>query len=174
MPRKSKPSSCCDDNSVYSLRNKHAPPGVLCTRNKEPFVGEDTYFCDVMPPSLPGLVGEEEIGEEIEIARMTFAVSEEYARAAIKECGFAEAEYKDVYKHLGAVPPAARWEFPRPGPRWAVGGSALFRPPLPPSLDPWWVGFADKPSDAKTVKIRPWRGKFYKKFQNSGDGSDPK
>ena len=38
----------------------------------------------------------------------------------------------------------------------------------------WWVGFADKPSDAKTVKVRPWRGKFYKKFENSGDGSDPK
>jgi len=103
-----------------------------------------------------------------------FAVSEDYVRAAIEECGFAEAEYKDVFKNLGAIPPGTRWEFPRPGPRWAVGESALYHPPLPPSLDPWWVGFADKPSDAKTAKIRPWRGKFYKKFQNSGDGSDPK
>ena len=29
-------------------------------------------------------------------------------------------------------------------------------------------------SDVKTVKIRPWHGKFYRKFENSGDGSDPK
>ena len=153
---------------------KNAPPGVLCTRNKGPFVKKDTYFCDVMPPSLPGLVGEDEIGREKEIARVSFAVSEEYVRAAIKECGFAEGEYKDVYKNLGAVPPGTKWAFSRPGPRWAVGELALFRPPLPPSLDPWWVGFSDKPSEAKTVKIRPWRGKFYRKFQNSGDGSDPK
>jgi len=137
-------------------------------------VKQDTYFCDVMAPSLPALVAEEELGEEMEIGRVSFAVSEEYVRAAIKECGFDAAEYKDVHKDLGAVTPGTKWEFPRPGPRWAVGESALFRPPLPPSLDPWWVGFADKPSDAKTVKIRPWRGKFYKKFRNSGDGSDPK
>jgi hypothetical protein len=32
------------------------------------------------------------------------------------------------------------------------------------------VGFSDKPSDAKMVKIKPWRGKFYKKFEKSGDG----
>ncbi len=151
------------------VAGKHAPEGVLCTRSKEPFVKQDTYFCDVMPPSLPGLVGEEELGEEKEISRVKFAVSEEYVRAAIKECGFAEGEYKDVYKNLGAIPPGTKWEFPRPGPRWAVGESALFRPPLPPSLDPWWVGFSDKPSDAKTVKIRPWRGKFYKKFENFRD-----
>jgi len=153
---------------------KDAPPGVLCTRKKEPFVKKDTHFRDVMPPSVPGLVAKEEIGPEIEIARVSFAVSEEYVRSAIKECGLAEGEYKDIHKNLGAIPPGTKWQFPRPGPRWAVGESALFRPPLPPSLDPWWVGFADKPSDAKTVKIRPWRGKFYRKFRNSGDGSDPK
>jgi hypothetical protein len=153
---------------------KDAPPGVLCTRKKEPFVKADTYFRDVMPPSIPGLVGDEEIGPEKEISRMNPSVSEEYVRAVIKDCGFDAAEYKNVYKNLGAIPPGTKWEFPRPGPRWAVGKSALFRPPLPPSLDPWWVGFADKPSEAKTVKVRPWRGKFYKKFQNSGDGSDPK
>ncbi len=153
---------------------KNVPPGVLCTRSKEPFVKADTYFRDVMPPSIPGLVGDDEIGPEKEINRVNFSVSEEYVRAVIKECGFDAAEYKDVYKNLGAIPPGTKWKFPRPGPRWAVGKLALFRPPLPPSLDPWWVGFADKPSDARTVKIRPWRGKFYKKFQNSGDGSDPK
>jgi hypothetical protein len=153
---------------------KDAPPGVLCTRKKEPFVKADTYFRDVMPPSIPGLVGDEEIGPEKEISRMNPSVSEEYVRAVIKDCGFDAAEYKNVYQNLGAIPPGTKWEFPRPGPRWAVGKSALFRPPLPPSLDPWWVGFADKPSEAKTVKVRPWRGKFYKKFQNSGDGSDPK
>ncbi len=149
--------------------DKNAPPGVLRTRNKEPFVSQNTHFCDVMPPSLPGLVGEEEIGAEIEIGRVSFAVSEDYVRAAIKECGLAEAKYKDLHKKLGAVPPGVRWEFPRPGPRWAVGALALSRPPLPPSLDPWWVGFSDKPSDAKMVKIKPWRGKFYKKFEKSGD-----
>jgi hypothetical protein len=153
---------------------RHAPPGVLCSRSKEPFIGNDTYFRDAMPPSLPGLVPDEEIGEEIEIGRAAFAVGAEYVRAAIEECGFDETEYKDLYMSLGAVPPGTKWEFSRPGPRWAVGQSALFRPPLPPSLDPWWVGFAEKPSDAKTVKVKPWRGKFYQKFENSGDGSDPK
>ena len=166
-------NNLCVGPAIEAGKNKHAPPGVLCTRRKEPFVGQDTHFCDVMPPSLPGLVPEEEIGEEIEIGRADFAVSEHYVRAAIEECDFAEAEYKDVYKTLGAVPPGTRWEFPRPGPRWAVGQSALFRPPLPPTLDPWWVGFADKPSEAETVKIRPWRGKFYKKFAESDDAPIP-
>jgi len=166
-------NNLCVGPAIVAGKNKHAPPGVLCSRSKEPFVKQDTYFCDVMPPSLPGLVDKGEIGEEIEIGRVDFAVSEDYVRAAIKECGFAEVEYKDVYKNLGAIPPGTRWEFPRPGPRWAVGESALFRPPLPPSLDPWWVGFSDTPSDAQTVKIRPWRGTFYKKFEKSGDGSDP-
>ena len=62
--------------------DKNAPPGVLRTRNKEPFISQDTHFCDVMPPSLPGLVGEEEIGAEIEIGRVHFAVSEDYVRTA--------------------------------------------------------------------------------------------
>jgi hypothetical protein len=161
---------CCGPSIVAG---SDLPEGILCTRNKEPFVKKDTYFCDVMPPSLPGLVGEEEIGQEKEIPRVNFSVSEEYVRAAIKESGLPEAEYKDVYRNLGAIPPGTKWEFPRPGPRWAVGELALFHPPLPPSLDPWWVGFSDTPSDAKTVKIRPWRGAFYKKFEKSGDGSDP-
>ena len=167
-------NNLCVGPGIEAGKSKHSPPGVLWTRNKEPFVKKDTYFCDVMPPSLPGLVDDAEIGEEKEIARVSFSVSEEYVRGVIEENGFPEAEYKDVYKSLGALPPGTKWEFPRPGPRWAVGEAALFRPPLPPSLDPWWVGFADKPSDARTVKIRPWRGKFYKKFQGSGDGSDPR
>jgi hypothetical protein len=166
-------NNLCVGPLIEAGKNKHAPPGVLWTRNKEPFVKQDTYFCDVMPPSLPGLVGADEIGEEKEIGRVNFSVSEEYVRAAIKESGFAEAEYKDVYKNLGAIPPGTKWEFPRPGPRWAVGESALFHPPLPPSLDPWWVGFADKPRDEKTVKIRPWRGKFYKKFEKLGEAPAP-
>ena len=153
---------------------RDAPPGVLCSRKKEPFVNKGTYFRDVMPPSVPGLVPKEEIGPETEIARVGFVVGAEYVRSAVKECGLTEGEYKDLHKSLGAAAPGGKWEFPRPGPRWAVGERALFRPPLPPSLDPWWVGFADKPSKAKTVRVRPWRGKFYRKFQNSGDGSDPK
>jgi hypothetical protein len=153
---------------------KHAPPGVLCSRSKEPFVGQETYFRDVMPPTLAGLVDKAEIGQEIEIGRARFAVDEEYVRAAARQCGLPEAEYKGLWKDLGAVPPGTKWEFPRPGPRWAVGELAPPRPPLPPSLDPWWVGFADKPSDAKAVKVRPWRGRFYMKFEESGDGSDPR
>jgi len=167
-------NNLCVGPAIQAGKPKHSPPGVLWTRNKEPFVKKDTHFCDVLPPSLPGLVGHEEIGEEKEIARVAFSVTEEYLRAAIKGSGLPEADYKDLYKTLGAVPPGTKWEFPRPGPRWSDGELALFRPPLPPSLDPWWVGFANQPSDSKTVKIKPWRGKFYKKFQNSGDGSDPK
>ena len=167
-------SNLCVGPAIQAGKPKHAPPGVLWSRKKEPFVKKDTYFCDVMPPTIPGLIPKEEIGEEKEIIRVSFSVTEDYIRAAIEECGFDEADYKDLHKKLGAAPPGTRWEFPRPGPRWAVGDLALFHPPFPPSLDPWWVGFADKPSDAKTVKIRPWRGKFYKKFQNSGDSSDPK
>jgi len=167
-------NNLCVGPAIVAGKSKNAPAGVLCSRNKGPFVKADIYFRDVMPPSVPGIVDEEEIGDEIEIARADFAVGEEYVRAAIKECGLAEANYKDLHKKLGAVPPGVRWESPRPGPRWAVGELTLFHPPLPPSLDPWWVGFSDKPSDAKTVKIRPWRGRFYKKFENSGDGSDPK
>ena len=156
------------------VAGKNAPEGVLCSRSKEPFVGKNTYFRDVMPPSLPGLVDEGELGDEIEINRVSFAVGEQYVQAAARQCGLLEAKYKDVWKSLGAIPPGTAWKFPRPGPRWAVGKLAPLRPPLPPSLDPWWVGFSDKPSDAKTVKIRPWRGKFYRKFRSSGDGSRPK
>jgi hypothetical protein len=138
------------------------PAGVLRTRNTEPFVRRDTHRWEGMAPLLPALVTEGETGEEKEINRVSFSVSEEYVRAAIKESGLPEAEYKDVHKNLGAVPPGTKWEFPRPGPRWAVGELALFRPPLPPSLDPGWVGFSDKPSDVRTVKFRPWRGKGYR------------
>ncbi len=159
--------------SIERGRPKHAPPGVLATRNKEPFVGQDIYFRDLMPPSLPGLVGPDEIGEEIAIRRVNFSVGEAYVRAVIEECGFDANEYKDVHQNLGAVPPGKQWEFPRPGPRWAVGELAPFRPPLPPSLDPWWVGFADRPSEVTTVRIRPWRGAFFKRYEKSGDGGDP-
>jgi len=149
------------------MAGKDAPDGVLCTRNVEPFVKRDTHYWDVMPVVLPTLVAEGELGEEKEIYRVNFSVSEEYVRAVVKELGLPEAEYKDICKNLGAVPPGTKWEFPRPGPRWAVGELALFHPPFPPSLDPWWVGFSEKPSDARTVKIKPWRGcKFYKEFLN--------
>ena len=41
---------------------------------------------------------------------------------------------------LGALELGDAWVFPRPGPRWAVGKMTPWRPPLPPSLDPKWVG----------------------------------
>ena len=88
-------NNLCVGPAIVDGKNKNAPQGVLCSRNKGPFVKEDIFFRDVMPPSVPGLVGEEEIGEEIEISRADFAVSEDYVRAATQECGFDEAEYKE-------------------------------------------------------------------------------
>ena len=41
---------------------------------------------------------------------------------------------------LGALELGDAWVFPRPGPRWAVGEMTPWRPPLPSSLDPKWVG----------------------------------
>jgi hypothetical protein len=156
---------CCGPSVIAG---KDVPEGVLCTRNTEPFEKRDTYRWEVLPPLLPELAAEGETGAEKEINRVNFSVSEDFMRAVIKENGLAAAEYKDVYKNLGAIPPGTRWEFPRPGPRWAVGQSALFHPPFPPSLDPWWVGFSDKPSDVRTVKFKPWRGKAYRAAESSG------
>ena len=147
---------CCGPSVIAG---KDVPEGILCTRNTEPFVKPNTNRGDAMPLGLPGLASEGEIGEAKEINRVNFSVSEDFVRAVIKDCGLPAAEYKDVYKTLGAIPPGVKWEFPRPGPRWAVGRSSLFHPPFPPSLDPWWVGFSDKPSTLRTVKFRPWRAK---------------
>jgi len=41
---------------------------------------------------------------------------------------------------LGAIEFGTEWLFPRPGPRWATGDREPWRPPLPPSLEPRWVG----------------------------------
>ena len=41
---------------------------------------------------------------------------------------------------LGAIELGETWKFPRPGPRWAVGKKTPWRPELPPSLHPRWVG----------------------------------
>jgi len=41
---------------------------------------------------------------------------------------------------LGAIELGDDWVFPRPGPRWAVGKKQPWRPSLPPSLQPRWVG----------------------------------
>ncbi|MCK4784080.1 MAG: hypothetical protein KAV87_10040, partial [Desulfobacteraceae bacterium] len=55
---------------------------------------------------------------------------------------------EDEYHHiaqgkvsdLGAIELGETWSFPRPGPRWAVGKKMPWRPELPPSLHPAWVG----------------------------------
>jgi hypothetical protein len=44
---------------------------------------------------------------------------------------------------LGAIELGDAWEFARPGPVWAVGKNRPWRPVLPPSLHPSWVGLAD-------------------------------
>ncbi len=41
---------------------------------------------------------------------------------------------------LGAIELGDTWELPRPGPTWAVGEKTPWRPPLPPSIEPEWVG----------------------------------
>jgi hypothetical protein len=159
---------CCGPTLVSG---RDAPKEVLSTRNTAPFLSEDTHWWDVMAPTLPTLVDERDLGEEKEINRVNFILSEDFVQAVIKDSGLPVAEYKDVHKNLGAIPAGTQWDFSRPGPRWAVGESALFHPPLPPSLDPWWVGFANQPSTAKTVKIRPWLGsKFYRDVASLAQG----
>jgi hypothetical protein len=55
-----------------------------------------------------------------------------------------EDEYHHVARgkasDLGAIELGEDWSFPQPGPRWAVGGKKPWRPELPPSLHPSWVG----------------------------------
>lgn len=53
----------------------------------------------------------------------------------------------DVYHHrsndgtdLGAIEYGDQWSFPRPGPSWVTNGIDVGRPPIPPSLNPSWVG----------------------------------
>ena len=148
---------CCGPSIVAG---KDVPQQILCTRNTEPFVKRDTDRSDAMPPGLPGLAAKGKLDAEKETNTVNFSVSKDFVRAIIKNCGLPAAEYKEAHKHLGAIPPGAKWKFPRPGPRWSVGRSTLFHPPFPRSLDPWWVGFSNKPNAAKTVKFKPWRGKF--------------
>lgn len=44
---------------------------------------------------------------------------------------------------LGALELNQDWDMPMPGPRWAVGDMKPWRPPLPASLDPLWVGLQE-------------------------------
>lgn len=137
------------------------PVGFLSTRDTAQLIKPPTTRWEIVPPLLPALAGEGEMGEEVEISRVNFAVSADFVQTVITENGFNADAYQNVHANLGAVPPGTTWEFPRPGPRWAGSQSPLFHPPFPPSLDPWWVGFADKPSDVKTATFKPWRGKGY-------------
>ena len=134
--------------------------GFLGTRDTEPFVRRDTWRWDVLPPVLQELAREAKLGPEKEIARVNFAVNEEYVQKAVSKLGLPAAEFQSQAAKLGAAPPGTDWKFPRPGPRWAVGDLALEHPPFPPSLDPWWVGFADKLGSERSVTIRPWLCEF--------------
>ena len=147
---------CCGPSIVAG---KDVPPGIPCTDNTAPFVKPGTDRGEAMAPNLPELAARGELGAEKELSRVSFSLSADYVQATVKECGLDAEEYKDMHKKLGAIPHGAKWEFPRPGPRWAVGPASPFHPPLPPSLDPWWVGFADKPSSARTVTVRLWRAR---------------
>jgi sialate O-acetylesterase len=147
-------------------RARMIPADVPSSRNATPFLRRDTQRFEGLPSPLPALAAEGEYGEETEIPRVSFAIDEAYAQAALKESGLSGDTYKDLARKVGAVPPGTKWEFARPGPSWAAGPLALFHPPFPPSLDPWWVGFADQPSAAKTVKFRPWRGNSWEECQS--------
>ncbi len=58
----------------------------------------------------------------------------------------------DKYRHkangpapdLGAIELGDDWRFPRPSPRWAIGEKRPWRPALPPSLHPRWVGLTER------------------------------
>jgi len=158
-----KKNLCCGP----TLRpGRDLPEGFLATSDTEPFVRRDTWRWDVLPPVLPELAREAKLGPEKEITRVNFAVSEEYVQGIVSKLGLPAAEFKGQAAKLGAVPPGTEWKFPRPGPRWAVGDLALYHPPFPPSLDPWWVGFAEQRSPERTVKIRPWLCDFAHKRGN--------
>ncbi|MEI6234076.1 MAG: discoidin domain-containing protein, partial [Planctomycetota bacterium] len=147
-------------------RARRIPADVPASRNATPFLRPETLRFEGLPPTLPALDAEGEYGEEQEIPRVSFAIDEIYAQAALSESGLSGDAYKDLASKVGAVPPGTTWKFARPGPVWAVGPLALFHPPLPPSLDPWWVGFADQPSTTRTVKFKPWRGKSWDDCQS--------
>ena len=143
-------------------RARMIPADVPSSRNASPFLRPETLRFEGLPSTLPALADEGEDGEETEIPCVTFAVDEAYAQAAVTESGLSGDAYKNLARKVGAVPPGTTWKFARPGPTWAVGPLAVLHPPLPPSLDPWWVGLAARPSGAKTVKFKPWRGKAWR------------
>ncbi len=149
-----KSNFCCGPSLAAG---KDVPKEIPSSNDVSPFVRPGTQRKDAAAPSLPQLAAKGRLGAETELTRVNFSLSESYLQAAIKKCGLDAAEYKDAWKNLGAIPRGTKWKFPRPGPRWSVGAAALFHPPLPASLDPWQVGFAEKPSSAKTVKFKPWR-----------------
>ena len=147
---------CCGPSLAAG---KDVPREIPSSIDTSPFVKPGTDRNDAAAPSLSELAAKGKLGAEKELSRPNFSLSADYVLAAVKECGLDAAEYKDMHKNLGATPYGTKWKFSRPGPRWSVGKSALFHPPFPPSLDPWWVGFSDKPSAVVTVKFRPWRAK---------------
>ena len=49
-------------------------------------------------------------------------------------------KFADGAPTIGALEAGEKWNFPRPGPRWAKGDLKPWRKPLPPSFDPSVVG----------------------------------
>jgi len=151
-----KSNFCCGPSLAAG---KDVPREIPSSSDTSPFVKPGTERNDAAAPSLSELAAKGRLGAEKELSRPNFSLSANYVLAAVKECGLDAAEYKDAWKNLGAIPHGTKWKFSRPGPRWSVGKLSLFHPPFPPSLDPWWVGFSDKPSSARAVKFKPWRVK---------------
>jgi len=84
----------------------------------------------------------------VSLKPMDFRVRED---SAAVDAG-APGKDKEYFHHsagkapdLGAIELGEKWQFPRPGPRWAKGHAIAHRPSIPASLPPRWVGL-DSPA----------------------------
>lgn len=159
---------CVFENNVMMV-NRSSPweqEGYVPTRHNI-YTGPNVNP-DHMPPMLigaePGFVRTPDFSvaglpalplEEAGLAEATPAFNGQYVDFTLRaDSPAVDAGAPDTsarYRHntngpapdLGAIELGDAWEFPRPGPRWAMGEKRPWRPALPPSLHPRWVGLAD-------------------------------
>jgi len=134
-------------HNIYTGPNvnpAHMPP--MLTGREPGFVSAPDFTAQALPV-LP--LQEAGLAEAASAIRGAYVNFELRADSAAVDAGAPNSSTR--YRHnasgpapdLGAIELGDTWEFPRPGPRWAVGAYQLWRPSLPPSLHPRWVGFAD-------------------------------
>ncbi len=133
-----------------NVNPSHMPPMVTGT---EPGFQQAPDFTALALPVLPL--------QEAGLAEATPAFDGPYVdfrlRADSPAVDAGAPDTSDRYHHkvngpapdLGAIELGDDWEFPRPGPRWAIGDKRPWRPPLPPSLHPCWVGLTENCVEAK-------------------------